>query len=434
MKTSNSTKEKKSLSSALELLIYRIAVSLYVFLIKIASLFNSKARKWVQGRQNWYKELESAFKKIPKNNDILWFHCASLGEFEQGRPLIEAIKNQYPNKKILLSFFSPSGYEIRKNYAFADYVCYLPVDNQTNAMKWLDLIQPKAVFFIKYEFWYYFLKETKSREIPLFLVSASFRPSQLFFNRNVGMFSAMLHFFTKIFVQDEASKSLLEKNGFSNAVRCGDTRIDSVLNIKKQPKDLPLIESFKHDSKLLICGSTWPLDENIILNIFNNRKEQNLKLIIAPHEIEKYKIQALFIKCSKIAATALYSEALKSDDCESIKQVKILIIDNIGLLKHIYRYGNLAFIGGGFGKGIHNILEAAVHKIPVFFGPKHKKFTEAKNLLNLGAAFEINNAKELNDRISNIDYEAVADKLEYYFNSEKGATLKIIEEFKKAMQ
>jgi 3-deoxy-D-manno-octulosonic-acid transferase len=333
-------------------------------------------------------------KNIDRKAKYIWFHAASLGEFEQGRPMIETIRKRHPQYKILLTFFSPSGYEVRKNYEGADVICYLPFDTPFKVRKFLNLANPAVAVFIKYEFWLNYLTELKRRNIKTYLISAVFRPGQLFFKWNGAWYRKALLCDERLFVQDEDSRKLLADYGINNVEVCGDTRFDRVLEIQHNARLLPEMEAFAGAGKLmLIAGSSWPEDEEIIIPYFNTHPE--VKLIIAPHEIHREHllyIQSLLNRPS-IRLSESSEESLRTNDC--------LIIDSFGLLSSIYRYGDVAYIGGGFGGGIHNTLEAAVYGIPVVFGPKYHKFKEAKNLINCGGGFSVDNETAFTDCMNN---------------------------------
>lgn len=357
------------------------------------SLFNQKAKSWVIGRKDIFKKLKAV---IPENENIIWFHCASLGEFEQGRPVIEEFKNRKPDWKILLTFFSPSGYEIRKNYAGADYIFYLPADTKNNAGQWLDIIRPKLAVFVKYEFWYHYINELSNRRTPLYLISGKFRSTQLFFKWYGSWYAKILKSFTHFFVQDKISAHLLEELGITQTTVSGDTRFDRVFEISRKAMVIPVAEKFCENSFVIVAGSTWPKDE-AILTRFINQAPKNIKLIIAPHEIEERKLLALsgLIKVAHLR----FSKANQSD----VASARVLVIDNIGMLSSLYQYGNISYVGGGFGKGIHNILEAAAFGVPVVFGPNYYKFNEAVDLINLGGAFSVGNFtqfKSLSNKIT----------------------------------
>lgn len=367
-------------------IIYSIFIYSYAFLIRVASFFNQKARLFVSGRKDWGRGLE---RRIERDARYIWFHCASLGEFEQGRPLIEMIRENFKQYKIVLTFFSPSGYEMRKNYDGADIVMYLPLDTPANAKKFLDLVRPEKVFFVKYEYWYHFLSETDRREIPLYLASAVFQADGIFFKNDLKgrWYRNMLMKFDHIFVQDEHSAHLLRSAGIKECTVSGDTRIDRVAAIGLKSKDIPVIEKFKEGYPLIIAGSTWKPDEEILSEYINDHS--NVKIIFAPHEVSNSNIQRLqqMIKSPSVR--------LSRADINNISDYKVLIIDSIGLLSSVYKYGSAAYIGGGFGAGIHNILEPAVFGLPVIFGPEHQKFREATDLKLLGGAWPVNNYRQL---------------------------------------
>ncbi|MCB2206947.1 MAG: 3-deoxy-D-manno-octulosonic acid transferase [Bacteroidetes bacterium] len=366
---------------------YNLFIYLYQGAVKTAAVLgNEKAKKWVKGRKNVFIDIKNA---IGKDDRIIWVHCASLGEFEQGRPLIETIRKRYKNYKILLTFFSPSGYEIRKNYAQADYVFYLPMDTQRNARKFIRLVQPRAVFFIKYEFWFNYINELYIRTIPLFMVSSIFRPSQHFFRFWGAWFKRQLRKVTFLFVQDEQSLELLESIKIYHADMIGDTRFDRVLALTEEKQEFPTIESFKAGKSLLIAGSTWPADEDK-LRVLIDKLSVDFKIVIAPHQVDKEHIDQLTKKFIKFKPM-LYSSASDGD----MKNSRVLIIDGIGYLSYLYTYADITYIGGGFGAGIHNLLEAATYGKPVIFGPNHDKFKEAIDLKRNGGGFVVSGADDL---------------------------------------
>jgi 3-deoxy-D-manno-octulosonic-acid transferase len=375
---------------------YSFAIAFYAFVVKLVSPFNKKAKRMIDGQKKTFDILKQ---NIIPESEYIWFHAASLGEFEQGRPLIERIKKEKPEYKILLTFFSPSGYEVRKDYPGADVICYLPFDLKRNVRKFLDLAKPVMTLFIKYEFWMNYLNLLKARNIPTYIISALFRPTQIFFRPYGKNYREILKDYKYFFVQDENSKQLLAKYGIENVCVSGDTRFDRVREIYEQRKDLPLLDKFiniTEDSKtrVLVAGSTWPKDEEIIISYFN--QQPDLKLIIAPHETHENHIREIISKLKR--PYLLYSEATK----ENVGKADCLIINSIGLLSSTYRYGNMAYIGGGFGAGIHNTLEAAVYGIPVLFGPKYHRFKEAENLITAGGGFSIANAGEFNNRMNEL--------------------------------
>lgn len=403
--------------------LYLLIIKLFHFSVLLASIFNVKAKLWINGRKNIFDDLSH---QIQPEDKIVWFHCASLGEFEQGRPLIEELKQRHPDFKILLTFFSPSGFEIRKNYEKADFVCYLPLDTPQNAKRFLNIVKPQLIFFIKYEFWYFFLREIWKQKIPLYLVSGIFRENQRFFRKYSVLSRKMLSWFTHFFVQNEDSKQLLNSINIQNVTVTGDTRFDRVFTITQQSRNLPIIEKFAKNNTLLVAGSTWKPDEEILIKFFNQSDNQ-LKLIIAPHETHKENINRIVKLFPDRKLVKLYSEVIEAD----VSNINVLIIDSIGILSSIYKYGQIAYIGGGFGKGIHNILEAATFGMPIIFGPEFKKFQEAVDLIKLGGAFSISNFEDFQDTINSFieNQEKIHRKgyiSESYVKEMKGATKKIL--------
>lgn len=401
------------------LLLYIIGIRVYSAIIKLFSLFNEKAKLFINGRKNLFEEIA---KRIDKSEKHIWFHFASLGEFEQGRPVLEKLKTQYPAKKIVVTFFSPSGYEIRKNYALAD-VFYLPVDTRTNAKRFIELINPEMAIFTKYEFWHFYFAELKQKNIPLYVISGIFRPKQAFFKWYGNFYRNILKSVTYFFVQNEESERLLKSIGIEKVVISGDTRFDRVYENTQYPKKLEIIERFTGNVPALICGSTWPEDEKLLSLL--PAKYPDWKFIIAPHEIHESHI--LSIEKMFPVDSIRFSVYSASSEVDEIVEPKILIIDNIGMLSSLYQYGKVAYIGGGFGAGIHNTLEAAAFGLPVIFGPKYDKFQEAKDLLNLNAAKSISNAKELINAFENLKQnETAATEARKYVEDKKGATEQII--------
>lgn len=403
--------------------IYSAGISLYAGAVRLAAMRNPKARKMVEGHKEVFRYLE--MNRQPDSR-YLWFHAASLGEFEQGRPLIERIRKEHPEYKILLTFFSPSGYEVRKKYEGADLICYLPFDKPALVNRFLDLTRPEKAFFIKYEFWANYITGLNKREIPVYLISAIFRPDQIFFRPYGKFFRDLLSRYTGIYVQDENSKSLLEHIGISHVSIAGDTRFDRVRTIMQEAKRLPLVEAFVQDAPFtLVAGSSWPKDEDIIIRHFNERPE--MKLIIAPHEIHEAHVQEIIKKLNK--PYARYSQLGDNVPADA----RCLIIDCIGLLSSIYRYGDVAYIGGGFGVGIHNILEAAVYEMPVVFGPNYGKFREAREMVAARSAYSISDSvqyERLMDRFMLRDgfLESTGQTAGYYVSHNSGATEKIQKE------
>ena len=386
-------------------MIYNIVIYFVLWGIAIASLFNEKVRKMWRGEREAFKILKQ---KVDPNAKYIWFHAASLGEFEQGRPLMERIRKEYPQYKILLTFYSPSGYEVCKNYEGADIICYMPVDTRLNAIRFLRLVRPVMAFFIKYEFWSNFLHILKHRNIPTYSVSSIFREDQVFFKWYGRSYAGVLKCFTRFFVQNEESKRLLEGIGITAVDVVGDTRFDRVLQIKEAAKQLPICEAFRtgvassqsadvphHDFKVFVAGSSWPPDENIFIPFFNEHKDW--RLLIAPHVIaeEHLKLILSLIKGKKVVR---YTQTTPEEAADA----DVLIIDCFGLLSSMYNYGDVAYIGGGFGVGIHNTLEAAVWNMPVIFGPNNKKFQEAQGLLKSGGGFEINTYEDFSGLMSSL--------------------------------
>lgn len=386
-------------------MIYNIVIYFVLWGIAIASLFNEKVRKMWRGEREAFKILKQ---KVDPNAKYIWFHAASLGEFEQGRPLMERIRKDYPLYKILLTFYSPSGYEVRKNYEGADIICYMPVDTRLNAIRFLRLVRPVMAFFIKYEFWSNFLHILKHRNIPTYSVSSIFREDQVFFKWYGRSYAGVLKCFTRFFVQNEESKQLLKGIGITAVDVVGDTRFDRVLQIKEAAKHLPICEAFRtgvassqsadvphHDFKVFVAGSSWPPDENVFIPFFNEHKDW--RLLIAPHVIAEEHLKLIFslIKDKKVVR---YTQTTPEEAAEA----DVLIIDCFGLLSSMYNYGDVAYIGGGFGVGIHNTLEAAVWNMPVIFGPNNKKFQEAQGLLKSGGGFEINTYEDFSGLMSSL--------------------------------
>ncbi|MBP1593277.1 MAG: waaA [Bacteroidetes bacterium] len=403
---------------------YNFGIYIYSLLIHLLAPFSRKPRKMMKGHWIVYELLRQQKEDGVK---YIWFHAASLGEFEQGRPLIEKIKERYPEYKILLTFFSPSGYEVRKNYRGADIVCYLPLDKPRNVNKFLDIIQPCMAFFIKYEFWKNYLDELHKRNIPVYSISSIFRKEQIFFKWYGGTYRKVLANFDQLFVQNETSKRFLSKIGINKVTVVGDTRFDRVLEIRQEAKDLPLVEVFKGNSMAIVAGSSWQPDEDLFIEYFNTHPD--IKLIIAPHVIDENHLVEIISKLKR--PYVRYSKANE----QNVRNADCLIIDGFGLLSSIYRYGEIAYIGGGFGVGIHNILEAAVYGIPVIFGPKYQKFMEAKQLLEENGAFSIKNNDELSQlldkMISDTEYlKEVGANADNYVRKNLGASEKILEQIK----
>ena len=373
------------------LILLSIGIVCYTIGILIASLFSKKARLWIQGRRGQFDKLSAVFSG---DEHPIWVHSASLGEYEQARPIIEKIKQDNPNVKILATFFSSSGYEIRKNDTLPDYIFYLPSDTRRHARKFLKIVQPQMAIFVKYEFWYNYICELSNKEIPFYYVSAIFRPSQYFFKPYGEWFARQLGKASGFFVQNEESKQLLNSIGIHQVEVCGDTRFDRVYAIANQPYTLDFVQQFKQDRKLIVAGSTWGPDEELLSELF--ARLNGYKLIVAPHEITR---KAEVLKTFGQFKTVLYTES--SD--ENLKNADILVVDTIGMLSKIYKYSDISYIGGAFKTGLHNILEAAVFGVPLFFGPHYSKFNEAVMLVRKKGAFPIHSAEEMSDTLRQFD-------------------------------
>jgi 3-deoxy-D-manno-octulosonic-acid transferase len=402
--------------------IYNLGIFIYSLLVWLLSPFNNKARNWTYGRKDWFEKLSA---KITPGAKYFWIHCASLGEFEQGRPVIEAVKASRPDIKIVLTFFSPSGYEIRKNYKHADVICYLPSDTPRNAEKFVALVKPKRVIFVKYEFWNNYISELRRERIPFYLISGIFRKEQVFFKWYGAFFREILKKFTMIYVQDNHSLELLGSIGIENVSIAGDTRFDRVVQIARNAKSISQIGFFKGEELMVLAGSSWKQDEEIICTYINHYPGK-VKWVFAPHEVNIGNIERLekLISVNHVRFSQ-FSEA----KCDA----RVMIIDNVGMLSSAYRYAYIAVVGGGFGKGIHNILEPASWGVPILFGPNHGKFKEAKDLLRTGGAesfdsyesFKAILDKLLDDKIL---YLKAAEEAGNYVKENTGATDKIIKE------
>lgn len=370
-------------------LLYNLSIHLYSGLIAIFSTFNEKAKLFKEGRKGLFARMETALKD--EKRERVWFHFASLGEFEQGRPVLEKLKEEKPQLAIVMTFFSPSGYEVRKNYTGADYIFYLPLDTKSNANRFLSIVKPKEAFFTKYEYWYHYFNALKQQSVPLYMISALFRQGQIFFKWYGAFNRSMLSCVTHFFVQNNESGELLNEIGFSNWTVSGDTRFDRVYENSLQPKKIELIESFVANKKVLIAGSTWPEDETL-LNKLSLSLSDEWKFIMAPHEVDKSHVDAIM---NGLGKQAIRFSELKNNPGDI--SAKIVVIDNIGMLSSLYQYGTISYIGGGFSKsGIHNTLEPAAFGLPVIFGPNYKKFMEAGELIKEGGGFSIANFDELN--------------------------------------
>lgn len=400
---------------------YNILMYFVWFGVSIAAIFDHKIRLMWRGQRRAFRILK---RKVDPNAKYVWVHAASLGEFEQGRPIIERIRLEHPDYKILLTFFSPSGYEVRKNYPGADIITYLPIDTVTNARRFLRTVRPVAAFFIKYEFWYNYLHVLRHRKVPVYSVSSIFRPDQVFFRWYGRQYAHVLKCFTRFFVQNEESRMLLEKIGIHEVEITGDTRFDRVMTIKSLAKELPIVESFvKGSEKVFVAGSSWGPDEDVFIPYFN--KHNDWKLIIAPHVIGEVHLKQILSKLQRntVRFTQTTPEEAATADC--------LLIDCFGLLSSIYNYGTVAYIGGGFGVGIHNTLEAAVWDMPVIIGPNNKKFEEAQGLMQAGGCFEIHDAAEFETLMNRFDTDKAflkdsSEKAGQFVKGQAGATDRIL--------
>lgn len=403
--------------------LYNFIIRLYLVAVRVAAAFQPKARLWIRGRKNLFSDLEVFAKQ---KEPTAWFHCASLGEFEQGRPVLEAYKKHHPDHRILLTFFSPSGYEVRKNYQLANHVCYLPADTPFNARHFVSLINPTMVVFVKYEYWLNFIREITSREIPFYILSANFRPGQFFFSWYGHWFLKYLRMVTHFFVQTRDSATLLYQHGIKQVTVAGDTRFDRVSAIAAEQASLMVVEEFvSGPAEIIVAGSTWPADEDLLGKLFTDNQGK-LKLIIAPHEIHEAHLKALEKQFE--GQTIRYSTALQTGSTGK----RVLILDSIGMLSKLYRYGRYAYIGGGFGVGIHNILEAAVYGVPVIFGPNHHKFREALDLIASGGAFSISDFPQLSSLFRELSenpakWQQSANAAKVYVSQRRGATEQVME-------
>lgn len=402
-------------------ILYNLGIRIYYFLVLLASLWNEKAKRWIHGRREWEQHLKGRFGKSDK---VIWFHCASLGEFEQGRPLIESVRKRYPDYKILLTFFSPSGYEKRKSYEEADMVSYLPLDTAQNARKFLALVPVEKVFFIKYEFWLHFLRAIREQNISVYLVSGNFRSGQLFFKWYGAWYKKFLHYFTHIFVQNRESMELLNGAGIEHATVTGDTRFDRVIKIAKETVSKDYLLTFSNKKPVIIAGSTWEKDEEILHKVYEQIGSR-CNWIIAPHEPSRKNIDRL---SGQFAENVLYSEISEVNEIHE----RVILVDTIGHLSSLYQYGTIAYIGGGFGRGIHNILEAAVFGLPLVFGPNFHDFQEARELISYGVAYVIKHPKLLYSTIDGLvnsekQRKIIAETAESYIIKSVGATDKIVD-------
>jgi 3-deoxy-D-manno-octulosonic-acid transferase len=401
--------------------IYNLGIRAYLLGIKAASLYNPKAAKWLQGRKQQKETINEA--SLSRIQNGIWIHCASLGEFEQGRPLIEALKKKYPEIPVILTFFSPSGFEIRKNYSLADRIFYLPIDLPGKARQFVNAIKPRLAVFVKYEYWINHIEALKQQKVPLILVSGIFRKNQIFFRWYGKLFLKTLAQFDRLFVQNNESADLLKRYQVKNVEIAPDTRFDRVYAIAGNEKQIPEVASFCGNNPVLIAGSTWPADESLLAHHINQDKS-DWKYIITPHEIDNAHVREIKNRL-KVPVTT-YTQY------NSGAEYKVMILDTMGMLSAVYRYGSLAYVGGGFTKGIHNILEAAVYGLPVLFGPNYRKFNEAVELVHAGGGIVISNQENLNERLNTLksdgkERENTGQKAMDYVHSHLGGTKQIME-------
>ena len=409
-------------------LLYTLGIFLYGFLLKAASPFNPKARQWVEGRKRLFQALATAYRDADREaRPVTWFHASSLGEFEQGRPIIEAFRKACPGSRILLTFFSPSGYAVRHNYDQADEVFYLPLDTPRNALRWLQIVRPERVVFIKYDFWFNMLDALRVKQIPVFFVSVKFRPSQLFFRWYGGWFRRKLDGITWFFAQNDESQQLLHSIGMKNVSVTGDTRFDRVFAMAANRDSFPAVEHFANGQPVFICGSTWKEDEELLFP-FIHENGGKFKFIIAPHDTGTERIKYIIGQLK--VPVVRYSELTAA----SAAQASVLLVDSVGILAQLYQYAKLAYIGGGFGVAIHNIQEPVTFGVPVFFGPKYHKFREAVELVEQGGAFCVYTTAELRGKVAEImedqkSYLLMSDLCRRYVDDNRGATGKIMDYF-----
>lgn len=405
-------------------LIYDLGIWVYSIVIYVVSPFNRKAKTFLKGRKNLFQQIAVRLKD--NNKPVAWFHCASLGEFEQARPVIEAFKEKYPTYFILLTFFSPSGYEVRKNYPQADLITYLPIDTASNAKKYIEITKPAIAFFVKYEFWFHYLNQLNAKQIPVISFSTIFRKDQIYFKSYGGFHANILRLFSFILVQDPQSEALVKSLDIEKVTIGGDTRFDRVKSIVDAKKDIEIAQKFKHDTLTLVVGSSWPPDIDLIASFYLSFTGK-LKLIIAPHEIEEQKLQkteAAFPQKKIIR----FSKAANQD----LSAFDILIIDNIGMLSSLYQYGEFAYIGGAFGTGLHNTLEAATYGIPIFFGPEYSKFKEAIDLVKIKGAYSVENSEAFTRRFADLFKDAegrqkIGEICKTYVMKNTGGTQKVMD-------
>ena len=409
-------------------LLYTLVIYIYGLLIRLAALFDTKAGKWVKGRRDLFSKLSAALKDVDRDkNPLVWFHASSLGEFEQGRPIIESYRKAWPDCKILLTFFSPSGFEVRRNYELADWVFYLPLDTPGNARRWIEIVRPGKTIFIKYDFWFNVLRALQQQKVQVYFISVMFRPGQHFFRWYGAWFREQLNAVTWFFAQNHQSEELLQSIGKRNITVTGDTRFDRVFDISTHRQSFSLVEQFVGKSKLFICGSTWKEDEALLFPLMR-RKELGLKFILAPHDPSPERIRYITDRLEQ--PVIRYSEV----NTGNAMQADILLIDSVGILAQLYQYATLAYVGGGFGVAIHNIQEPVTFGVPVFVGPKYHKFKEAVDLVEQGGVFCVNSSEELISKTSRIladplAFQGTSDICRRYVDENRGATDKIMRYF-----
>ena len=410
-------------------LLYDIGLKAYEAAIALAAPYNGKAKLMQQGREQQFERLQQALQG--NRSPVVWFHCASLGEFEQGRPVIEAFREAFPLYKILLTFFSPSGYEVRKNYSGADYILYLPFDSKENAFRFIQLVKPKLAVFVKYEFWHYYLQQLQQQQIPVLSISAIFRKEQLFFKPYGQFYRNILKRFTHIYTQNNQSLELLRRINVQQASVAGDTRFDRVLQVAASVKILPLVEAFVQQQQVFVIGSSWPADIEVLKPLIQ-KYCTSIKFIIAPHEVNEGSISTIMQLAGEGAIR--FSQATEAE----VANYQVLVIDNVGMLASLYSYGTYAYIGGAFGKGLHNTLEAAVFGLPLFFGPRYDKFQEARDLVGMECAFPVKNASKLLQAFEKVHTipgfrQRITENEKRYVKQQAGATAKIMEDIKRLL-
>ncbi|GAA4440678.1 glycosyltransferase N-terminal domain-containing protein [Pontibacter saemangeumensis] len=410
-------------------LLYDIGLKAYEAALALAAPYNGKAKLMQQGREQQFERLQQALQG--NRSPVVWFHCASLGEFEQGRPVIEAFREAFPRYKILLTFFSPSGYEVRKNYSGADYILYLPFDSEENASRFIQLVQPKLAVFVKYEFWHYYLQQLQQQQIPVISISAIFRKEQLFFKPYGQFYRNILKRFTHIYTQNNQSLELLRRINVPHASVAGDTRFDRVLQTAASVKILPLVEAFVQQQQVFVVGSSWPADIEVLKPLISQYRS-SIKFIIAPHEVNEGSISEVMQLAGEGAVR--FSQATEAE----VGRYQVLVIDNVGMLASLYSYGTYAYIGGAFGKGLHNTLEAAVFGLPLFFGPRYDKFQEARDLVELDCAFPVKNSLGLLQAFGKVHNtpefrQRITENEKRYVKQQAGATTRIMEDIKRLL-